>query len=165
MIDNRDIPRFVCDEMLFRLGRWLRAAGYDVVIAESGESDRELFELAHREHRLLITRDRKLAEYRNASDVIVILQQNDLKDCLQELSRQLSINWLLKPFSRCMVCNTKLIAASDVQYRELPEDIQEESEKAFYCPACKQLFWEGSHVRRMRQTLENFSRNRWEIAE
>jgi hypothetical protein len=30
------VPRFLCDEMLHGLGRWLRAAGYDTVIAESG---------------------------------------------------------------------------------------------------------------------------------
>lgn len=157
--------RFLCDEMLFRLGRWLRAAGYDVIIAQQGENDRELFDRAKREHRLLISRDRKLAEYRGASGVVVILQKNDLKDSLQELSRLLTINWLLKPFSRCLVCNTPLAEASEAQYHDLPEDVHEQADKAFYCPVCKQLFWEGSHVRRMRQTLENFSHNRWEIAE
>jgi uncharacterized protein with PIN domain len=150
--------------MLFRLGRWLRAAGYDVIIAQPGENDRELFKLARKEHRLLVTRDRKLAEYRDATSVVVILEKNDLKDCLQELSRLLSINWQKKPFSRCMVCNTPLVVASDAQYRALPDDVQEQADRAYYCPACKQLFWEGSHVRRMRQTLENFSHNRWEIA-
>lgn len=157
--------RFLCDEMLFRLGRWLRAAGYDVIIAQQGESDRELFKQARTEHRLLISRDRKLAEYRDASGVVVILQKNDLKDSLQELSRLLSINWLLKPFSRCMVCNTLLVVASEAQYRDLPDDVREQADRAFYCPVCKQLFWEGSHVRRMRQTLENFSHDRWKIAE
>ncbi len=31
--------RFLCDEMLTRLARWLRAAGYDTVMLEIGESD------------------------------------------------------------------------------------------------------------------------------
>jgi hypothetical protein len=34
--------RFLCDEMLVGLGRWLRIAGYDTVIAERGRNDREL---------------------------------------------------------------------------------------------------------------------------
>ena len=29
----------MCDEMLLRLGRWLRAAGYDTAIAEGGMED------------------------------------------------------------------------------------------------------------------------------
>jgi hypothetical protein len=34
--DSGQVPRFLCDEMLRGLGRWLRAAGYDTVIAEVG---------------------------------------------------------------------------------------------------------------------------------
>jgi hypothetical protein len=30
------VPRFLCDEMLHGLGRWLRAAGYETVIAKGG---------------------------------------------------------------------------------------------------------------------------------
>ena len=37
--------RLLCDEMLRGLGRWLRAAGHDVVIA-SGEPDRALLDRA-----------------------------------------------------------------------------------------------------------------------
>jgi uncharacterized protein with PIN domain len=33
------VVRLYCDEMLTRLGRWLRAAGYDTAIAESGLAD------------------------------------------------------------------------------------------------------------------------------
>lgn len=156
--------RFLCDEMLFRLGRWLRAAGYDVVIANPGQNDRELFELAREQQRQLITRDRKLLEYRGAADIVVLLNENDLEDVIRELTELLSINWLLKPFSRCMVCNTQLVSASESQYMTLPEDVREYSVEAFYCPCCKQLFWEGHHVERMRETLENFSSNVWKIA-
>lgn len=160
----KDLPlRFLCDEMLFRLGRWLRAAGYDVVIAEPGESDRVLFERARKEHRLFVTRDRKLQEFRDATGVVVVLYENELMDSIRELSERLSINWLLKPFSRCMVCNTPLVPATEAQYRELPEDVKEQSEHALYCPSCEQLFWEGGHVKRMRETLINFSHSRWEI--
>jgi hypothetical protein len=36
------VMRFVCDEMLRGLGRWLCAAGYDTAIAEGGLPDRIL---------------------------------------------------------------------------------------------------------------------------
>ena len=32
------MPRFLCDEMLKGVGRWLRAAGYDTVIAAGGRT-------------------------------------------------------------------------------------------------------------------------------
>jgi len=40
-------PRFLCDEMLGRLCRYLRAAGYDALLANNGRSDRELLRQCH----------------------------------------------------------------------------------------------------------------------
>ena len=50
-----------CDEMLARLGRWLRAAGYDTAIAEGGMPDTALIARCVTEPRVLLTRDRHLA--------------------------------------------------------------------------------------------------------
>jgi uncharacterized protein with PIN domain len=38
--------RFLCDEMLVRLARLLRAGGYDTYLASDGESDAGLLKLA-----------------------------------------------------------------------------------------------------------------------
>src|SRR3954469_17556351 len=56
-----DDMRFLCDEMLGRLARLLRAAGYDTYLAADGEPDAELIKLARREGRVLVTRDKRLA--------------------------------------------------------------------------------------------------------
>ena len=55
------MPRLLCDEMLRGLGRWLRAAGYDTVIAEGGLPDRALAKRCAKENRVLLTKDRSLA--------------------------------------------------------------------------------------------------------
>ena len=55
------MPRFLCDEMLHGLGRWLRAAGYDTVIVKGGIPDRELARRCAGEDRILLTKDRHLA--------------------------------------------------------------------------------------------------------
>ena len=55
------MPRFLCDEMLRGLGRWLRAAGYDTVIAGGGIPDRALAARCAEEDRVLLTKDRQLA--------------------------------------------------------------------------------------------------------
>ena len=47
--------KFVCDEMLKRLGQWLRVAGYDVLILPDGTDDRVLLERAERDQRLLLS--------------------------------------------------------------------------------------------------------------
>ncbi len=69
--------RFLCDEMLHGLGRWLRAAGYDSRIAEMGAADADLLRQALSEGRLLLSGDRKLLEYRGAGRAVLWLEAND----------------------------------------------------------------------------------------
>jgi len=158
-------PHFLCDEMLHRLGRWLRAAGYDTAIAEAGTADRVLQQQAAGEGRWLLTRDRQMAEFRNGRNQVVLLLQNDLAGEVAELSRLFAIDWLVHPFSRCLECNTPLVPATEAQRACLPEGALSVSPEAWYCPHCDKLYWEGSHVRRMRHTLENFSRGEWLVAD
>jgi len=142
--------RFLCDEMLKRLAHWLRAAGYDTDIADESVDDRSLLEKAVKEKRLLITRDRKLAEFRQAADTVVVLHSNNMHDCAKELQTMLSINWFIKPFSRCMLCNTPLTLANPSSIEDVPTQSRASVEKLLYCRHCDKLYWEGSHVRRLR---------------
>lgn len=153
--------RFVCDEMLQRAGRWLRAAGYDVLIAEPGQPDRQLIALARKEERLLLTRDRGLVEYREANEWVVLLEANELREILAELDRRLGIDWLYRPFSRCLECNTPLVIAPDEVKKRVPPESLREGETLLYCPHCDKPYWSGSHVKRMRRLLECFSRGQW----
>ncbi len=154
--------RFLCDEMLARLGRWLRAAGYDVVIAESGEADSELLQRACDEDRLFITRDRKIQERRGAAGRLVLLEANQLSGQLQELSWLCPIDWLCRPFSRCLECNSELRVADDEVRTRVPPGALREDEPLLYCPRCDQPYWYGSHVRRMQRKLEHLSVGNWD---
>ena len=142
--------RFLCDEMLRKLAHWLRAAGYDTDIADEGENDRDLLERAVKEKRLFITRDRKLNEFRHAPGTVVLLHSNNMHSCARELQTLLSINWLINPFSRCMLCNTPLTIADPTCINEIPEQSRKSVKKILHCRHCDKLYWEGSHVRRLR---------------
>lgn len=148
--------KFLCDVMLIRLGRWLRAAGYDTKMADHASSDRELVQQAQQENRILLTRDRKLLEIRHAAETTRYLNCNDTEQCLQVLTQQCHINWLLNPFSRCMECNTPLENAQAHQLVDVPESSRKHIDKLLYCPTCQKLYWEGSHVKRMYQRLQNW---------
>lgn len=145
--------------MLIGLGRWLRAAGYDTKIASSIMSDRQILDEAIDQHRILITRDRKLAEFRDAATTVTLLCCNTLETCVEEVSSRLHINWLKKPFSRCLVCNTPLISAGHEMYEKLPASVKKSVKDIMYCSQCDQLFWEGSHVNRMRKKLNEFNKH------
>lgn len=142
--------RFLCDEMLRKLAHWLRAAGYDTDLANEGDADKVLLEKALREQRLLITRDQKLTEFRQAPGTVILLHSNDMRGCARELQKLLSINWLIKPFSRCMLCNTPLAIADPTRIDEVPQQSRASLKQLLYCSHCDKLYWEGSHVRRLR---------------
>lgn len=149
--------KLLCDAMLARLGRWLRAAGYDTVIAEGAHSDRALLERARREDRLLLTRDRKLLEFKGAAARVVLLPGNDLETAVEATTARLAIDWLHRPFSRCLVCNRPLEPASATVRDRLPPAMRATTTDIRHCHGCDRLYWPGGHVRRMRARLESWA--------
>jgi uncharacterized protein with PIN domain len=124
--------------MLSRLGRWLIAAGYDTAIARPDQTDEQLLAQAAAEQRLLITRDSGLT-----GPMVIQLHSNNLQECIAELSQRVHINWLLAPFTRCLVCNEPLTTL-------VPGE-------RWQCPVCQRFYWEGGHTRRMREQLTRWS--------
>lgn len=147
--------KFLCDQMLAKVGRWLRAAGYDTEIIDQPLPDQIILKQALDSHRLLLTRDRHFLEMKNSDTMTVIwLKANDLQSCIQELSEKLPINWTNAPFSRCLLCNHFLEEIGRSQIRQdIPEDIKVSNCKLWLCSRCNKIYWEGSHTKRMLQQL------------
>jgi len=145
-------PRLLCDHMLIRLGRWLRAAGLDTAIAGPGRADGELLREALSERRLLVTRDRRLLEFRGAFGVVVLLRANGVAACAAELTARLGVDWLHRPFSRCLECNGPLAPAPGERVAQVPPESG--GADVYHCAGCDRIFWAGSHVRRMQATLD-----------
>lgn len=143
--------RFLCDEMLGRFARYLRAAGYDTLLAAGGAPDRELLALAHRDHRHFITCDRRIVLHKAAAGTALILSHSALDAAASRVTAALAIDWLYRPFTRCLVDNALLVAIMPRQLPNLPGDVS--SEAARHCPNCGRVYWAGSHYRRMRQRL------------
>lgn len=144
-------PKFLCDEMLGRLARYLRAAGYDTALAGEGEPDSALLRRANAEGRWFLTRDRRILEHKAAQPLALLLPVADLDGMAAALAACLRLDWLHRPFTRCLVDNTPLVAASDEHRPKLPKDVPLDG--VLHCPACGRLYWAGSHHRRMRARL------------
>jgi uncharacterized protein with PIN domain len=146
-------PRLLCDEMLHGLGRWLRAAGYDTGIAGHGLADRNVFDLAIREARILLTCDREFLSRRDAARHVVMLPARGLDACAQELRSRHGIDWLRAPFTRCLIDNTPLVPADREARSGLPPKARGLPGPIRTCPECARMYWPGSHVRRMHARL------------
>ena len=145
--------RFLCDEMLGKLGRWLRAAGYDTLIAESGSGDTSVLALAVAERRILLTRDRELLERAAGRIEAVGLAAAGTDAAALQLREAAGVDWLHAPFTRCVVDNTPLRATSAAERERIPERARAVGDAVNICPGCQRLYWPGSHVRRMTARL------------
>ena len=146
--------RLFCDEMLARLGRWLRAAGYDTEIAAGGLPDRVLVAHCAAERRVLLTRDRHLAEVATLRRVPVLrLAAGTVEEQARALRIALSIDWQHAPFTRCLIDNAPLAPAPPDMAAQVPASSRAAGGPLRRCPACGRLYWPGGHVRRMQAKL------------
>ena len=148
--------RFLCDEMLVRLARLLRAAGYDTYLAANGEKDAELLKIARNEGRILLTRDKRLAA---ASEESVLIRGWGVESEAHHLSREVVLDWEYAPFTRCVMDNAHLREATPQEIGDLPENTREMPGPFRVCPACGRRYWPGSHVRRMQARLHALARD------
>ncbi|MEQ9547856.1 MAG: DUF5615 family PIN-like protein [Marinobacter sp.] len=152
--------RFLCDEMLNSLAQWLRVAGYDASLPVQGSPDRQILNQARAEQRWLITADADLLEFSSAPFYVIHLAERVEQARLRELTLRLDLDWCFAPFSRCKNCNTALDTASQWELRNFyPGAPRPNPQKVWSCPTCRQLFWDGSHVKRMFCRLEKM--NSW----
>lgn len=151
--------KLLCDEMLSRLGRWLRAAGYDTDIAAPGSEDAALLRRSAAEGRLLLTRDSHLAGHPGPDGTVLLLAADGVDAQAHELRRRLGIDWLRAPFSRCVVDNAVLRPAAPDEHRRAPPRARDLGGPFTCCPVCGRLYWPGSHHRRMRTRLQAWNRD------
>lgn len=150
-----DPPKLLLDEMLRRVGHWLRAAGHDVAIAAPGTDDGAIVRQAKAEGRLLVTCDRRMAERRLARGRVLIYPVAPPDETAVALGRALGIDWLYQPFTRCLMDNAVLREADEEERKRVPKDAMVTGGPVNLCPDCGRLYWPGSHVVRLRKRLED----------
>jgi uncharacterized protein with PIN domain len=149
--------RFVADCHLGKLARHLRFGGFDTLYCPRAE-DGELLELARREGRLLLTRDRELAA-RGGKDAL-LLRSIRLEEQLAELVRALPLAEGFAPFTRCMVCNTPLrTIAREEACSRVPPRVCDSFDAFRCCPGCGRIYWQGDHYAAMMQRWEMLPEN------
>jgi uncharacterized protein with PIN domain len=138
-------PRWLVDEMLGRLARYLRFFGHDTVYVR-GLPDEEILRRAVTEQRTLLTRDRELALRTPGA---VYIGTAVLADQLRELRAARMETPFEVRFDRCTECNGRLEASSTkVTGALLPPAAA--AKTIFVCVECGHRYWEGSHTARIR---------------
>jgi uncharacterized protein with PIN domain len=146
--------RWIVDEMLGRLARYLRFLGEDTEYVR-GLSDADLLNRAIAEDRWLLTRDRQLGA---RAPCAVTLPSSYLAEQLRFLRARFPDLPTEVTFERCSLCNAPLervesLAAVDELSGGLPAGATPPGPPLFRCILCRHLYWEGSHTRQIRRRL------------
>jgi len=116
------LPRFLCDEMLGHLCRYLRAAGYDTLFDTNGLPDRELLRLCKEQNRFFLTNDQLIIEHKAAVGVAFILPNMELDQLATIVGAHFHLDWVSHAFTRCLVDNTPLLTADTAALQRIPQD-------------------------------------------
>jgi uncharacterized protein with PIN domain len=147
---------FIADAMLGSLAKWLRILGYDTRF-DPALSDHQLVRLARAEDRVLLTRDRALAQRRGVRILSIHGER------LDEQIRQVLTDLELEPdrsFSRCPVCNQQLETVDSETIRSrVPAYVAQTHNTFRCCPACHRVYWRGTHWQRMDERLARLRAN------
>ncbi len=147
---NPEEIRFAADAMLHLLAKWVRLLGYDCASTPRLHG-RALWETAVAEHRWVLTRNRRFAAEMPQSLLsraeVHPLAGAQLSDQLRELVDRFGLDPVAYCFTRCLLCNEKLLPVERSQVAQnVPPAVLENRDRFWQCSHCRRIFWEGSHV-------------------
>lgn len=146
--------KFLVDQSLGGLLKWLRLLGYDA--EPTGLNSRQPGALpAPQPETCILTRQAGLAANLRRPD-LVVLAADEVEEQVAELCRRLHLPpqaW--RPLHRCSKCNHLLQSVGPEQVADkVPDYILGRYSQFAVCPQCQRVFWEGSHQTRIRQRLQ-----------
>ena len=144
---------FVLDVHLGTLAGYLRLLGIDTLY-RNDYTDEELASISAAEDRVLLTRDVGLLK-RSIVRLGYFLRSTDPEGQVQEVVRRYGLGEHARPLTRCLRCNGCLRAvAKEAVVQRLPEHVAQTQTEFKQCEGCSRVYWEGSHMKRIRELLE-----------
>ncbi|HXG53199.1 MAG TPA: Mut7-C RNAse domain-containing protein [candidate division Zixibacteria bacterium] len=147
--------RFAADRMLGKLVKWLRVIGQDVIYGPH-LSGYGLIRAARREHRTILTRDRKLA--RKHPPELIFIASDRYPEQLRQVIEHCRLDPFARAFSRCLECNALLRPLPKESVEALvPPYVFATQEQFSGCPVCRRVFWRATHHEKMLAELKKIT--------
>jgi len=144
--------RFILDVHLGRLARYLRLLGFDTLY-NNRYDDREIISLAIEQQRIILTRD--IGLLKNGRVIWGYwLRSQDAQQQLHEVATRFSGIDELKPFTRCALCNGRLLPVEKTAIMAQLEPCTRKYYDVFFrCCDCGKVYWRGSHYVKLQQLV------------
>jgi uncharacterized protein len=161
-------PTFLADAMLGSIARKLRIFGFDTLYVTHIHDD-EILKIGIAENRIILTCDKELFKriLKREAHSVLLQGSDDLKDIVHILSKcGIASLHFHSIDSRCAVCNGLLIKQkpSDV-IKDVHSNVLEHQKQFFKCSNCKKIYWEGSHLTHIQQTVKSINENMRKIVD
>ncbi|MFQ6060001.1 MAG: Mut7-C RNAse domain-containing protein [Thermoplasmata archaeon] len=148
--------KFICDHMLGTLAKWLRLMGFDVLYP-GPIPDSEMKEIAAKEGRIILTRDKELSSTEKAQTLYV--ESDNLEEQLLFTVSVLELK-IKNPMSRCSLCNSLIQRVErESVMGKVPEGVLSRQKEFWFCPRCKKYYWQGSHWDRIVKMIEKITQS------
>jgi uncharacterized protein with PIN domain len=148
--------KFIVDAMFGRLARWLRISGYDTLY-DTDLRDGRIIMIAKDEDRIILTKDRDVFNRAKKEGVkVTYVSSNDFLSQLKQMEAELKVKLKESPeFSRCPLCNGKLITADKKDIKaKLPGDVGSQHQAFWECSNCTKIYWHGGHWNNIKNTIK-----------
>jgi len=139
---------YIADVDLKQLVKLIRMLGIDCRY-DGGMSLPEIIRIALSEQRILLT-----VKPVAATQKLIVFRLSDKTPVkqLKQLNEAFKLDKHAAPFSRCLICNAILYETPLPS--EAPDSVLERKLPVRRCPECKRLYWQGTHIDKMKAQLE-----------
>ena len=152
--------KFIVDNNVGKLAKWLRIMGYDAVLF-SEVDDGKMIKTALVEDRVILTKDSQIMRRRLITTgrlKAVLIKEDDIRAQLRQVVTALNLDYHFRPFSICLECDKTLVEKNKEAVRKLvPPYVFKTQEQYMECPSCHRLYWRGTHWQAMSRELDELA--------
>ena len=151
--------KFIVDNNVGKLAKWLRIMGYDTLLF-TGDDDSRMIVIALKEDRIIITRDTQIMKRRVVTSgrlkaILITTDEPELQ--IQQVIENLKLDCQFRPFTICLECNQPLLERSKQEVADrVPPYVFQTQSQYMECPACHRIYWRGTHWQAMTRKLQRF---------
>ena len=145
--------RFATDATLGKLGRHLRAAGFDTLCQHQSRHVDSFFNTIDTE-RVILTRTTAV-RVRFQNRPLIFIRDNDPLQQMMQVVQALGIRQSdVRPFSRCLECNMDIMRVDRQAVKDrVPTYVWQRHQTFHACGKCRRIYWAGSHHDRLCKRL------------
>ncbi len=152
-------PKFILDVHLGKLAKLMRILGIDSYYQNNFQDD-EIVKLSIENKRTVLTRDVGLLKRKEVNHGYFV-RNRKAENQLLEIIERFQLKKIIKPFSRCIECNSflKEIEKEKIIDR-IPQKVKNYLNEFYICENCDKVYWKGTHYDKMSKMLKQLDLNK-----